>query len=45
MGTSGTALVSGFSPSILKSVLTSIEDMTPVGVMMKTIMKDCYSIV
>jgi hypothetical protein len=45
MGTSGTALVSGFSPSILKSILTSIEDMTPVGVMMKTIMKDCYSIV
>jgi hypothetical protein len=40
----GTALVSGFSPSILKSVLTSIEDMTPIGVMMKTIMKDCYSI-
>jgi hypothetical protein len=40
----GAALVSGFSPSIVKSVLTTPRDgFTPVGVMMNTIMKDRYS--
>jgi hypothetical protein len=40
----GVALVSGFSPSIVKSVLiTPREGFTPVGVMMNTIMKDRYS--
>ena len=33
---SGTALVSGFSPAILKSLLTG-EDMSPVGIMNKTV--------
>lgn len=33
---SGTALVSGFSPAILKSLLTG-EDMTPVSIMNKTV--------
>lgn len=39
---SGTALISGFSPSILKSVLKA-EDMTPRAVMLKTIMADTYN--
>jgi hypothetical protein len=40
----GVALVSGFSPSILKSVLSGdMEDMTPTGVMMKTIMHERYA--
>jgi hypothetical protein len=40
----GVALVSGFSPSILKSVLSGdMEDMTPKGVMMKTIMHERYA--
>jgi hypothetical protein len=33
---SGTALVSGFSPAILKSLLTG-EDMSPIGIMNKTV--------
>jgi len=32
----GTALVSGFSPAILKSLLTG-EDMSPIGIMNKTV--------
>lgn len=40
----GVALVSGFSPSILKSVLSGdMEDMTPKGAMMKTIMHERYA--
>lgn len=40
----GTALVSGFSPAILKSVLSADpESMTPKGVMMRTIMSERYS--
>jgi len=37
----GTALVSGFSPSIVKSVLGS-EEMTPISIMLKTVMIDKY---
>jgi hypothetical protein len=40
--TSGTALVSGFSPSMLKNLLSG-EDMTPVAVMMKTLMVARYN--
>lgn len=40
----GTALVSGFSPAIMKSVLNcKFEDMTPEGIMRKTIMVDRYA--
>lgn len=41
--TSGVALVSGFSPSILKSVLSSkLEDMTPSAIARKTLMDSRY---
>lgn len=39
----GTALVSGYSPSLLSSILTSMDDFTPVGIMMKTIMDERYA--
>lgn len=40
----GTALVSGFSPSIMKSVLSNdLEDYTPLNVMLQTIMNDRYA--
>lgn len=39
----GVALISGFSPSILTSVLGS-EDATPEKIMLKTLMKDRYTI-
>lgn len=43
--TSGTALVSGFSPSILTAIMSNdMEDFTPRGVMMKAIMKDKYTV-
>jgi hypothetical protein len=39
----GTALVAGFSPSIMKSVLSAdLNNMTPEGIMFKTIMNDRY---
>lgn len=38
----GTALISGFSPSILKSVLAG-DDMTPQSMMMKVVNDDRYS--
>jgi hypothetical protein len=42
---SGVALVSGFSPSIVKSVLSAdMDQFTPEGIMMKTIMSDRYAI-
>jgi hypothetical protein len=42
---SGVALVSGFSPSIVKSILSAdMDEFTPEGIMMKTIMNDRYSI-
>jgi len=40
----GVALVSGFSPSIMKAVLTAdVEEFTPEGVMRKTLMVDRYA--
>ncbi|CAB4162986.1 vWFA domain containing protein [uncultured Caudovirales phage] len=40
----GVALVSGFSPSIVKSVLsTDMDQFTPDGIMMKTIMNERYN--
>lgn len=41
---SGTALVSGFSPSIMKSLLGG-EDMSPVSIMDKTVNSDRYELV
>jgi hypothetical protein len=38
---SGTALVSGFSPSIVKSVLGG-DDLSPIGIMLKTVMIERY---
>ena len=41
----GVALVSGFSPSIMKSILeTDLENFTPRGIMMKTIMNPKYDL-
>lgn len=41
----GTALVSGFSPTILKSVLAAdFTDMTPEGIMKKTVYIDRYNV-
>lgn len=41
----GTALVSGFSPSIMKAVLAAdMDSMTPEAVMLKAIMSDRYSL-
>lgn len=41
----GTALVSGFSPSIMKSVLAAdLEEFTPEAIMLKTIMSARYDI-
>lgn len=43
--TSGTALVSGFSPSIVKPLLAgNMEDFTPESIMLKTIMQDRYAV-
>jgi hypothetical protein len=40
---SGVALVSGFSPSIMKAVLAAdLEEFTPHAIMLKTIMSDRY---
>jgi hypothetical protein len=44
MNENGVALVSGFSPSILKSILSSdIEQFTPEAMMLKTIMSERYN--
>ncbi len=41
----GTALVSGFSPAIVKPILSGdIDNFTPVAVMMKTIMDERYKV-
>lgn len=41
----GVALVSGFSPAIMKSVLSAkMGEFTPEGIMMKTIMNDRYAV-
>lgn len=43
--THGTAMVSGFSPTILKSILSgNMDDFTPEAIMLKTVMDDRYSI-
>ena len=43
--TRGVALVSGFSPSIVKAVLKAdMEDFTPEGIMLKTVMQDRYAV-
>lgn len=43
--TSGTALVSGFSPSVVKPLLAGdLETFTPESVMLKTIMDDRYKV-
>jgi hypothetical protein len=40
---SGAALVSGFSPAIVKSVLAAdLEEFTPEGIMLKAIMTERY---
>ena len=45
MDTSGVALVSGFSPSIVKAVLSAdMDQFTPEGIMMKTIMNPRYDV-
>ena len=42
---SGTALVSGFSPAIVKPLLSGdLDDFTPESVMLKTIMDDRYKV-
>jgi hypothetical protein len=42
---SGVALVSGFSPAIVKSVLAAkLEQFTPEGIMLQTIMNDRYAV-
>jgi hypothetical protein len=44
--TRGVALVSGFSPTIVKSVLAAdLNNMTPESIMLSTIMKDRYNLV
>ena len=43
--TSGAALVSGFSPAIVKSVLsTDMDQFTPQGIMLKAVMIDRYAL-
>ena len=45
MNQSGTALVSGFSPAIVKSILSAdVEQFTPQAMMLKTIMNEKYDI-
>ena len=39
----GTALISGYSPNIMKT-LFSVENMTPIGIMMNTVNIDRYSL-
>jgi len=41
----GTALVSGFSPAIVKPLLSGdMDSFTPVAIMLKTIMQDRYAV-
>ncbi len=39
----GVAMISGFSPSILKSVLSNPDSLTPFNIMMETISNERYS--
>jgi len=38
----GTALISGFSPSILKSVLSNPDSLTPINIMNETVNSERY---
>ncbi len=38
----GSALVSGFSPSTMKAVLSDVESFTPINVVLETVMTDRY---
>jgi hypothetical protein len=40
----GVALVSGFSPAIMTSILSGRDNLTPLGVMLNTIMKNRYDL-
>jgi hypothetical protein len=41
----GAALVSGFSPSIVKAILAAeMDDFTPEGIMLKTVMNPRYDV-
>lgn len=42
MHETGTALISGYSPSIMKSILSNPMEITPYHIMMSTVMKDRY---
>ena len=43
--TSGVSLVSGFSPAIVKSILsTDMDQFTPEGIMLKAVMVDRYAL-
>ena len=39
----GVALISGFSPSILKSLLSNPNSLTPINIMLETINNERYS--
>ena len=39
----GTAMVSGFSPAIMKSLLTDTENFTPEAIMRATVCSELYS--
>ena len=41
----GTALISGFSPSILRSIMSGSDDFTPYSMMMETIGEERYSLI
>lgn len=44
-GTAGVAMVSGFSPAIVKSLLKAdLESISPVGIMLSTVLVDRYSL-
>jgi hypothetical protein len=40
----GVALISGYSPSIMKTVLASADNLTPMGIMLDAIMNERYAI-
>ena len=41
----GTALISGFSPSIMKSVISNPNSLTPVNIMKETVNSERYELV
>lgn len=44
MDTAGAALVSGFSPSVMKGILTDLSQYTPENVMLSTLMDERYTL-